>query len=121
DNQVIWFSDARPEEGPDQVALALEVVDEWMANLLADPQASVAQSRPERARDACFATDGSLIARGDDVWNGVLDEQADGACTQTFPLYSTSRIVAGAPYQGDVFKCALKPVSTALQDGTYGD
>jgi hypothetical protein len=40
-------------------------------------------------------------------------------CTQRFPLYSTSRIAAGGPIEGGVYKCATKPVAQALADGTY--
>ena len=29
-------------------------------------------------------------------------------------------MVAGGPIEGSIFKCALKPVATALNDGTYG-
>ena len=121
DNQVIWFTDARPEEDFSHVPIALEVIEDWMANIRANPDQSVADNRPELARDSCFATDGTLIARGDDVWDGALDDAPAGACTSEFPIYTTSRIVAGAPTQGDVFKCGLKPVATALSDGTYGD
>jgi len=120
DNQVIWFTDARPEEDFSHVPMALEVIEDWMANIRANPDQSVAENRPALARDSCFATDGTLIARGDDVWDGALDDAPAGACTSAFPIYTTSRIVAGAPTQGDVFKCALKPVATALSDGTYG-
>ena len=120
DNQVIWFTDARPEEDFNHVPMALEVIEDWMANIRANPDQSVAENRPALARDSCFATDGTLIARGDDVWDGALDDAPAGACTSAFPIYTTSRIVAGAPTQGDVFKCALKPVATALSDGTYG-
>ena len=38
-----------------------------------------------------------------------------------FPVHSTSRIVAGAPITGDVFKCELQPVSQAIERGLYGD
>ncbi|HBM24652.1 MAG TPA: hypothetical protein DD411_13910 [Alcanivorax sp.] len=120
DNQVIWFTDARPEEAFSHVPLALEVIEDWMANIRANPDQSVAENRPALARDSCFATDGTLIARGDGVWDGALDDAPAGACTSEFPIYTTSRIVAGAPTEGDVFKCALKPVSTAVSDGTYG-
>ncbi|MGB1203748.1 MAG: DUF6351 family protein, partial [Alloalcanivorax venustensis] len=120
DNQVIWFTDARPEEAFSHVPLALEVIEDWMANIRANPDQSVAENRPALARDSCFATDGTLIARGDDVWDGALDDAPAGACTSEFPIYTTSRIVAGAPTEGDVFKCGLKPVSTAVSDGTYG-
>jgi hypothetical protein len=40
-------------------------------------------------------------------------------CTQAFPLYGTSRIVAGAPIEGGVYDCARKPVHKAAADGTY--
>jgi len=121
DNQVIWFTDARPERVFDQTGEALEVLHEWVSNIQANPDAGVAGNRPASAQDACFATDGSLIARGDDVWGGVLDDNTTGACTEVFPLYTTSRIEAGGPIEGSVFKCALKPLDVALSDGTYGN
>jgi hypothetical protein len=42
-----------------------------------------------------------------------------GPCTERFPIYRTSRIVAGAPIEGGIYKCALKPVEQAVMDGTY--
>ncbi len=117
-NAVIWFTD-----GPrlfDQTPQALAVIDEWMANIAAQPDHGVAGNRPAGAVDACFNADGSPIASGASVWAGILDSAPAGACTQRFPLYSTSRIVAGGPIEGGVYKCALKPVTTAVADGTYG-
>ena len=121
DNQVIWFTDARPERVFDQTGEALEVLHEWVTNIKANPEAGVAGNRPASAQDACFATDGTMIARGDGVWSGVLDDNAAGACTEVFPLYTTSRIEAGGPIEGSVFKCRLKPLDVALSDGTYGN
>lgn len=123
DNQVIWFTDARGVENDafDQTPMALAVIDEWMTNIRENPELSTAENKPAAAVDSCFDNDGALIAAGDAVWDGLLNSEADGACTATFPIYTTSRIVAGAPIQGDFFKCALKPVQTALTDGTYGD
>ena len=119
-NQVIWFTDARPGTPQfDQTPQALAVMDEWLANIRAKPFRGVARNKPAGAVDSCFATDGSLLARGAGVWAGILDSAPAGACTQAFPLYSTSRIVAGGPIEGGVFKCALKPVATAVADGTY--
>ncbi|MDP2379195.1 MAG: DUF6351 family protein, partial [Pseudohongiella sp.] len=120
DNQLIWFTDARPARSHDQTMQALDVLHDWVMNIKANPEAGVAGNRPAAAVDACFATDGSLIAQGSDVWSGVLDNNEPGSCTQAFPLYSTSRIVAGGPIEGSVFKCALKPLDSALSDGTYG-
>ena len=84
------------------------------------PDRSVTENKPADAVDACFHTDGSLLAKGDGVWNGILDSKPAGACTQAFPIYSTSRIVAGGPIEGGVFKCALQSVSDAIGRGLYG-
>jgi hypothetical protein len=79
----------------------------------------VAGNKPARAVDSCFTTGGSLIYAGADAWDGILDSRPAGKCTQTFPLNSSSRIVSGGPIEGSIFKCALKPVATAVTDGTY--
>jgi Tannase-like family of unknown function (DUF6351) len=118
-NQVIWFTDARPARAFDQTPQAFAVIDEWMANIRAQPWRSVARNKPAAAVDSCFRTDGSLIHAGRDSWNGILDSRADGPCTQQFPLFGTSRIVSGGPIEGSIFKCAVKSVSKALKDGTY--
>jgi hypothetical protein len=120
DNQVIWFTDARPFRASDQTPEAFEVIDEWMANLRANPEAGVAGNRPPRAVDRCFATDGTEIAAGDDVWNGILDANPAGACTEVFQIHRSSRIVAGGPIQGGIFECGLKSVDQAISDGDYG-
>lgn len=121
EGQLIWFTDARPgEPQADHTMEAFDVLHEWIMNLRANPARGLGGNRPARAVDRCWATDGSLIAEGDDVWAGVLDERAPGSCTAAFPLYSTSRIEAGAPITGDVFKCRLMPVRTAAARGLYG-
>lgn len=131
DNQVIWFTDARPtilddpeEPEPrdefDQTWMALEVLHEWLMNIRANPERSIGENRPAAAVDSCFNTQGELIASGADVWDGILDDRPAGSCTQQFPTYTTSRIIAGGPIEGSVFKCTLKSVDTALADGTYG-
>ena len=110
-NQLIWFTDARPgTPQSDPTPQAFLVLDEWITS----------GTKPESAKDACFATNGDLIARGDDVWSGILDDGAPGACTQAFPIHSTSRIAAGGPIEGGVFKCALQSVDRALEHGLYG-
>ena len=131
DNQVIWFTDARPTDVSDpsrprpndefdQTWMALDVLHEWVQNIQTNPDRSIAENKPAAAVDSCFESDGSLIASGENVWSGILDDAAPGACTAEFPTYSTSRRVAGGPIEGSVFKCSLKPVDTALNDGTYG-
>jgi hypothetical protein len=119
-NQIIWFTDARPAVAFDQTPQAFLVLDQWLENIKANPDKSVAENKPADAVDSCFATNGSLLAKGDDVWNGILDDGPNGACTNVFPLYSSSRIVSGGPIEGSVFKCQLQPVESALARGLYG-
>jgi len=120
DNQVIWFTDI--DGGPqfDQTPEAFEVMDEWMRNIQANPSLGIAGNKPPRAVDRCFDANGEQIAAGDEVWNGILDDEPAGACTARFKVYSTSRVVAGGPLRGSQFKCALQPVSEALAKGLYG-
>jgi len=118
-NQVIWFTDARPVRAFDQTPMAFQVIDEWLANIRANPAGGVAGNKPERAVDSCFATNGALLYSGSDAWAGILDSRPAGICTLAFPLYASSRIVSGGPIEGSIFKCALKPVATAVGDGTY--
>lgn len=119
-NLAIWFTDTTPGTAKaSQTLEALAVMDQWMANLRANPRKSVAQNRPAAAADACFNLQGQVIARGAGVWNGILDGRTSGACTQAFPIYGTSRTVAGAPLEGGIYRCALKSVRRAVADGTY--
>lgn len=120
DNQVVWFTAANGEPEFDQTPEALAVMDEWMTNILENPAAGVAGNKPPQAVDRCFDASGNEIAAGDHVWDGILDEGPPGACTQRFPVYATSRIVAGGPFKGSIFKCALQPVSQAVANGLYG-
>lgn len=131
DNQLIWFTDARPTDTSDprrprpnnaydQTWMALEVLHQWIMNIKENPEQNIAENKPETAVDACFNSDGTLMETGSDVWNGILDDEPAGACTAAFQTYTTSRIVAGGSIKGGVFKCALKPVAEALDDGTYG-
>lgn len=120
-NQVIWFQEPSEEDIAALTMEAFAVIDEWMANIAANPDRSVGDNKPAAAVDACFDAGGAIIASGDDVWGGILDDAPAGACTERFPVYATSRIVAGAPITGDVFKCDLQPVADAIAAGIYGD
>jgi hypothetical protein len=121
DPAVIWFTDTMPGQPKASQSLeALEVMDEWMRNLLASPGAGVAANKPPRAVDACFDLQGQRIAGGNGVWDGILDNRPAGACTQRFPIYGSSRIQAGAPIEGSIYRCALKSVDAAVADGSYG-
>ena len=76
---------------------------------------------PAEFADACYDAAGMPIASGNGVWDGVIDNNPPGSCTDAYPIYSSSRMVAGDGFGGDMFKCQLKPVNTALNDGTYGN
>ncbi len=121
DNQVIWFTDVGPA-GPefDQTPEALEVMDEWMLNILSNPSAGVAGNKPARAVDRCFDAAGNEIAAGNGVWAGILDDAPLGTCAELFPVYGTSRTVAGGTFKGSIFKCHLMPVTEAIARGLYG-
>ena len=120
DNQVIWFTDARPARVFDQTPEAFEVIDEWMANLRAHPGRGVAGNKPPRATDRCFEVDGTEIASGDDVWSGILDDGPAGPCARIMPVFKTTRIVAGGPIEGGIFECSLMSVDAAIASGVYG-
>lgn len=119
-NQVIWFTDGRPAALFDQTPMALGVMDQWLANMRAHPELGVDGNKPADAVDSCFATNGSLIYRGGDAWNGIIDSLPAGPCTQQFPIHGTSRTVAGGPFDEELYKCKLQPVSAAIDRGLYG-
>ena len=122
-NQVIWFSWPTPGETATPMPLTLHAfatIDEWMANIRRHPNRSVAENKPAAAVDGCFQPDAEPIARGSDVWDGILNDRAKGACAEEFPVYSTSRMVSGGPIRGGIFKCQRQPVAAAIERGLYG-
>jgi len=120
DNQVIWFTDTIPNTPKaSQTLEALAVMDQWLTNLRANPHLGITGNRPPQAVDACYDRNGQLMAAGAGVWDGILDTRPAGACSAAFPLYGTSRIAAGAPIEGGIYRCARKPVRQAVADSTY--
>jgi hypothetical protein len=121
-NQVIWFTDGNDAGDEfDQTPMAFAVIEEWMQNIADNPRAGVAANKPSAAIDSCFDAAGNLIYAGEDAWDGILDDGPAGPCAAQFEIFSTSRIVAGGPITGDVFKCHLQSVHSASLDGVYGD
>ncbi|HEV7463121.1 MAG TPA: DUF6351 family protein, partial [Methyloceanibacter sp.] len=102
-----------------QTLEALAVMDRWLTNMRLAPEKGIAGNKPAEAVDSCFNLQGTKICAGSDAWSGVLDSAAPGPCTQQFPLYGTSRTVAGAPIEGGIYSCALKPVEQAVAEGAY--
>ena len=121
DNLVVWFTDTIPlTPKVSQTLQALAVMDQWLMNMRANPGAGIAANKPPMAVDACYDRFGQLMQAGGGAWDGILDGRPAGACTQAFPLYGTSRTVAGAPIEGGIYNCARKSVDAAVADGTYG-
>jgi hypothetical protein len=106
DNHLIWV--AAPPFEP--TAQALLLIDEWLT-----------QGKPQMAQDGCWDSSGKSIAMGPNVWDGAWNGRTPGACMQQFPAFKSPRDAAGAPLTGDIFKCQLRPVAAALENGTYGD
>jgi len=117
DNQVIWMT-AKPHN---PVAEAFAVMDQWMLNIMIRPDLSVADNKPMRAEDKCFDRKGRILAKGDGVWDGDWNGRPEGACMSIYPRHKTSREIAGAGIEGNVFKCELQLVSKAIDNGVYGD
>lgn len=116
DNQLIWMS--RVPHNP--VPQAFEVIDEWMENIRRTPGVRAADNKPKHAEDLCFNHKGQIMAQGKTVWDGRWNNKPDGACSELYPAFQESRMVAGAPVTGEVFKCALRPVRDAIDSGAYG-
>lgn len=121
-NQVIWFTDGNDAGDEfDQTPMAFAVIEEWMQNIADNPRAGVAANKPAAAVDSCFDDAGDLIYAGEDAWDGILDDSSEGPCAAQFEIFSNSRIVAGGPISGDIFKCHLQSVHQAARAGVYGD
>jgi hypothetical protein len=122
DNIVVWSTGTvNGVVAFDQTPEALEVIDEWMTNIHANPALGAAGNKPPRATDRCFTGLGQEIAAGPGVWSGIIDSGPPGACTQQYPPFSTSRRVAGGPFEQSLFKCQLIPIEQAFGRGFYGD
>ena len=116
DNQLIWFA----EPYYDMTRQAFAVLDEWLYNIKHKAHGKgVVANKPAAAVDLCVDVDGNIIGAGPDAWDGILNDGLPGRCTDAFPLYSTSRIVAGGNIKGDIFKCHLQTVADAIAKGVY--
>lgn len=115
DHQVIW-SAMRPHKPFKE---AFDALDHWLSNIRNHPQKTLAENRPAYLSDRCYGEDEVMIYNGDDAWNGQWNNKRNGPCLQQFPMYSSSRIVAGDSLTSEVLKCQLQPVKTAIEKGVY--
>ena len=115
DNRVMLVEDRRYgafSTASPVVREALDQMDQWLTALAADASADSAIAKVRRARpaelvDACW-TPGETPEK-------IVEEQQyqSGRCHELYPAHSFPRGVAGAPIEGDIIKCQLKPVDPA--------
>jgi len=110
DNHAIWFV-GNEIDLIVKIELGLDTLTEYLDGGKA----------PAQFADACFDQLGNPIGIGEHVWDGILNSNRPGVCTRTYPVFASSRMVAGDSHAGDMFKCQLKSVDEAVADGTYGD
>ncbi|CAH9049818.1 hypothetical protein PSECIP111951_00043 [Pseudoalteromonas holothuriae] len=115
-NHIIWV--AHKEYDPTVKAFAM--MDEWLLSIKHGTPEEVVKAKPKALKDSCFNEDGSVYSAGPKVFDGQWNNRIEGQCQSRFPMYSTSRIEAGAPWAGDMFKCALINVELAITRGIYG-
>ena len=115
-NQLIWVT-RKPHNGEQE---AFAIMDQWMANIRDHANKSVVENRPATAMDSCFDRHGTIIASGETVWDGEWNDKPGGACSEVYPSYSDSRRQAGGVVSGDIMKCHLQSVDTAIENGLYG-
>ena len=87
----------------------VRLMDRWLDSVDADksgdePIAVISRSRPADLSDACWSAEGERLA--DDGTDG-------GPCGGLYPSSGDPRIAAGAPLEGDILKCQLKPLDPA--------
>ena len=108
DNHLIWVTQ-KPHNGE---AEAFALLDQWLR--------LGKKAVPELAQDKCFDQHGNILASGEDVWNGLWNDAPEGDCHRIYPAYNTSRQQAGEGVAGDLFKCHLQPIDSAMDSGLYG-
>lgn len=123
DNLAIWMiGSGHDKDWTPFVLKAVEQETQWLNN----------HQRPADLETGCYDKSGNLIAEGKGVFKGEVGPNGrvlggmqkaskPGACTQVYPIYSDARVQAGRKIGDHILKCALKPVTDAFGDGTYGN
>lgn len=80
---------------------SLLAMDTWLRALAADPDpdrgAAARRTKPTTLGDRCYPT----------------PTPTAGTCTEVFVPHATPRMVAGGPLEGDLIRCALRPIDPA--------
>ena len=112
ENEVNWLVARVGTDLPSLSKMALLGNNEWLENILADTSRGryalkVIRNKPAWLKDTCWdATGGAHVEQ--------FSLEGPSVCNELFPINSTVRVRAGAPVQGDILKCQLKPID-------YGD
>ena len=93
----------------------LRLMDQWLANLVADTSSDqlldkITRARPGELQNDCFAPSGERIVEEPVFDASRLFDNTGSACNQLFPPHAGLRLVAGGPLANDVLKCQLKPI-----------
>jgi hypothetical protein len=118
DNHVILTLPNTPASGVDassqarmnvQQTVTLTLMDRWLANIVQDRSPGsaaqkTARNRPPELVDACWNAQGEKITEPQ-AYDGT------GECNRLYPNHGDPRVAAGAPFAGNILKCALKPVA----------
>ena len=85
----------------------------------ANPGAAWRQ-QPALAADRCFTPPATRSPPGRTCGTASWTTGRPAPARSAFPLYGTSRTVAGGPIEGGVYACALQTVDRAIARGLYG-
>ena len=117
DNQVIWLTDARPAIAFDQTPEAFEVIDEWIANIKAEPEGGGRQQATARGRPLLqHAGPGDRGRRR--RLGRLIDSNPPGRAHRS-SRSTAPRGGCGRPLPGRIFKCGLR-ADAAIGTGSYG-
>ena len=99
---------------------ALSVIDQWIINMKAHPERTVAENRPKAANDRCYDKEKNIIDDQAGTWDGQWNGKPLGVCQTRFPHFTHSRMVAGDNIYNDTLMCEKIPVTQAIASGMYG-
>ncbi len=126
-NYVMWTKAKKPDStlldgfagGAGIDTILTRTLDEWATAIKVDSSGEslaekIANNAPGNAVNSCFDAEGELEESGSDVY------EEPGPCSDPYPIMGDPRTVAGAPLSNDIGKCAVIPVSDAVDSLDYG-
>jgi hypothetical protein len=108
-----------PQAAYNQVGqYAIAEMDEWLTNVRKDTSnASLAQKiikdKPADLVDSCYPAGGDRIKE--------TQTFAGGKCNDSFPTFSSPRMIAGDPIANEITKCQLKPANRKDYQAKFTD